>query len=150
MEVTHLEVNGFLHKNKELHMIYHFNGIWPCIVDLFQWINSKWAKDAKVFMCSIGFFKVVFPNVEEYLNFFTNGPQFLQENVGLLCTPQFLDFDPYLCLSPSSLFGFHIPQLPIHFWHLLVFKVLETLQAYSYQQMLNEQDKDSSSMLEFV
>lgn len=55
-------------------LICRFNGLWPRTVDLYQWVHSSWTKKCKIFLCSKGFFLVVFDSNEDYQKALTGGP----------------------------------------------------------------------------
>jgi hypothetical protein len=50
-------------------LVCHFNGLWPCLVDLHKWISNSWKpqlkEEAFIYPCEKGFFIVEFDLVED-------------------------------------------------------------------------------------
>jgi len=111
-------------------LVCRFNGLWPCTSDLYQWIHTYWTKKSQIYLCSKGFFIVVFDRNEDYQKALTGGPWFWG-SAGLFLTPWFLDFDPSTAVITKIPIWVMLPNLPAHLWHVSVFlAIAETLGSY--------------------
>lgn len=56
MEIKNTEVNRLFRTCKSKAIIYWFNGFWPWLEDLDQWIHTNWTTNCEYYLCSKGFF----------------------------------------------------------------------------------------------
>lgn len=111
-------------------LICRFKGLWPRTADLYQWVHSFWTKKCKIFLCSKGFFLVVFDSNEYYQKVLTGGPWFWG-SAGLFLTPWFPDFDPSTSVISKLPIWVRLPNLLAHFWDFFVFLAIgNTLRRY--------------------
>ena len=111
-------------------LICRFNGLWPRTADLYQWVHSFWTKKCKIFLCSKGFFLVLFDSSEDYQKALTGGPWFWG-SAGLFLTPWFPDFDPSTAVISKLPIWVRLPNLLAHFWDFSVFLAIgNTLGRY--------------------
>ena len=102
-------------------VICRFNGFWPKLEALRQWIYSIWTENCDIHLCSKGFFIVKFDTIKDKEYALNEGPWFWG-NAGLLVKPWFLDFDLNSMVVTKMPVSVKLFNLPIHFWH---YKVLE-------------------------
>jgi len=121
IEIMHPTVDEQTQKFAEHAIICRFNGLWPRIADLYQWIHSNWTNNCKVLLCSKGFFIAVFVLEEDYQRALTVGPWFWG-SAGLFLTPWFPDFDPSTAIITKLPIWVRLPNLPAHLWHFVVFQ----------------------------
>ena len=107
----------------EYGLICRFNGLWLRTEDLYSWIHSSWTKQCKVFLCSRGFFIVVFADSKDYETALTGGPWFWG-SAGLFLTPWFPDFDRATAVITKLPIWVRLPNLPAHLWHCEVFEAI--------------------------
>lgn len=74
LELTNPYIVGIHDTYPTRGIIYRFNGLWPKTADLFKWIFSNWTNDCEIFLCSRGFFMVLFKCQEDYQGLFYLGP----------------------------------------------------------------------------
>ena len=74
ISLSHSGVENRFQIFSESALICRFNGLWPRIADLYQWVHSSWTKKCKIFLCSKGFFLVVFDSNEDYQKALMGGP----------------------------------------------------------------------------
>jgi len=85
-------------------VICRFNGFWPKLEALSQWIYSIWTKNCDIHLCSKGYFivKLYIVNDKEYA--LNEGPWFWG-NAGLFLTSWFPEFDPKTMVVSKRLCG---------------------------------------------
>jgi len=126
----HAEIENRLQIFEESALICRFNGLWPRTTDLYQWIHSTWTKKSKIYLCSKGFFIVVFDSNEDYQKALMGGPWFWGA-AGLFFTPWFPDFDPSTTVITKLPIWVRLPNLPAHLWHASIFIAIgDTLGRY--------------------
>lgn len=70
MEIKNTEVNRLFRTCKSKAIIYWFNGFWPWLEDLDQWIHTNWTTNCEYYLCSKGFFIVQFFSRANYKRIF--------------------------------------------------------------------------------
>jgi hypothetical protein len=102
-------------------LICRFNGLWPRLVNLHEWMSRSWLPVLKgeVFIhpCAQGFFIVEFDLQEDKDLIFSSGPWFWGCS-GLCMKPWSPSFDPSKDSLSSTPVWVRLPNLPLHFWGL--------------------------------
>jgi hypothetical protein len=102
-------------------LICRFNGLWPQLVDIHDWISRSWAPDLKgdVFIhpCARGFFIAEFDLKEDRDLIFSYGPWFWGSS-GLCLKPWTPSFDPSKDSLSSAPVWVQLPNFPLHLWGL--------------------------------
>jgi hypothetical protein len=102
-------------------LICHFNGLWPRLVHLHDWISRSWLSvlkgDVFIHPCAQGFFIVEFDLQDDKDLIFSSGPWFWGSS-GLCMKPWSPSFDPSKDSLSSALVWVRLPNLPLHFWGL--------------------------------
>ncbi len=121
IEIMHPTLDEQIQNYAEHAIICRFNGLWPCIANLYQWIHSNWTNNCNVLLCSKSFFIVVLAFSEDYQKALTEGPWFWG-SAGLFLTPWFPDFDPSIAIISKLPIWVRLLNLLEYLWHFVVFQ----------------------------
>jgi hypothetical protein len=104
---------------RSMSLVCRFNGFWPKLVDLNNWISATWIpimqQQAFIHPCAKGFFIVEFDIQEDRDLIFNSGPWFWG-NSGLFMKPWSPSFNPATDILSSTPVWVRLPNLPLHFW----------------------------------
>lgn len=117
------QVNNFHANFSSLAVICRFNGFWPKIDALRQWIFSTWSTNCDIHLCFKGFFIVKFDIGKEKEHVLHEGPWFWG-NGGLLMTPWFPGFNPSSMVVSKMPVWARLHNLPLHFSLPKVFEAM--------------------------
>ena len=73
-DVEDPHVYGYATLYKKRTIICKFNGLWPSVVALRDWVNKSWPSYKDIFFFSKGFFIVNFVSDKDCLQVFEQGP----------------------------------------------------------------------------
>jgi hypothetical protein len=106
---------------RSVSLVCHFNGFWPKLADLNNWISATWIpimkQQAFIHPCAKGFFIVEFDMQEDRDLVFNSGLWFWG-NSGLCMKPWSPSFNPATDILSSAPVWVRLPNLPLHFWGL--------------------------------
>lgn len=92
MSIELPEVSGIFNTLQEQAIICRFNGFWPKLEGLSEWIYLNWTRDYDIYLCTKCFFVVQFDPQKDYNHVITDRPWFWGR-LSLFVTPWFLGFD---------------------------------------------------------
>ena len=114
-------------KFSESALICRFNGFWPQVIALHNWISEVWkpiiSDEINIYPCARGFFIVDFENPESRQCILDSGPWFWEKS-GLFMKPWNPSFDPSTAVITSAPVWVRLPSLPLHLWNLSSLKAI--------------------------
>ena len=105
---------------EETALIYRFNGLWPRLADLHQWVLEVWKPivydKISIYPSARGIFMVDFIMSEDRTTIQASGPRFWGKS-GLFMKPWKPYFDPTSEQISSAPVSVRRPNLPLHLWN---------------------------------
>ena len=105
---------------EETALICRFNGLWPRLTDLHQWVSEVWepivSNKISIYPSARGFFTVDFVTAEDRTTIQASGPWFWGKS-GLFMKPWNPSFDPTSEQISSAPVWVRLPNLPLHLWN---------------------------------
>lgn len=125
-----LEVTSLHSDLSKTAVICRFNGFWPKLDALHQWIYTTWTTNYEMYLCPKGYFIVRFNTEQERDNIIQQGHWFWG-SAGLFLTPWFSNFDANIIKVSMIPVWVRLHGLPLHFWHKKVLVAIgNTLGKY--------------------